>query len=87
MGRPQKPLPAPPPLTPAKKSQGPTQGFPVHRRGSDGKTDQEFELPDQEEPSAYEVDEGEVIDESEVLFEPEEPMPDDENETGPAFGP
>ncbi|WP_083225698.1 relaxase/mobilization nuclease domain-containing protein [Neptunicoccus sediminis] len=87
LGRPQKPLPAPPPLTPAKRSQRPTQGAPDHQKRSNERPKHEFDLPAQEAPSADNVSEEEVIDDLETLFEPEEPMPDDENETGPAFGP
>lgn len=52
-----------------------------------GRTGHEFDLPAQEARSSCEMDDGEVIDESEHLIEQEEPMPDDGNETGPAKGP
>ncbi|WP_069301762.1 relaxase/mobilization nuclease domain-containing protein [Neptunicoccus sediminis] len=87
MGRPQKPLPVPPPLTPANRPQWPTQDAPDHRKRSNERPKHEFDLPAQEAPSADNVSKEEVIDDFENIFEHEELAPDDENETGPAFGP
>ncbi|WP_188671290.1 hypothetical protein [Neptunicoccus cionae] len=87
LGRPQKPLPVPPPLTPANRSHWTTQNAPDHRERSGGRTVREFDLPKQRAPFADDVNDEEVIDDLETLLEQEEPMPDDENETGPAKGP